>query len=538
MAYYLKLVFLILWSLFFHLQIIAQTFSSSNLPLVVINTNGLAIQNTPKIMVEMGIIWKENGNRNSLKDPKNNYNGKVGIEIRGSSSQQYPKKSYGFETRLDEETELNVSLLGLPAESDWVLYAPYTDKTMIRDVLTYILNASFGHYSPRCRFVELFINDNYEGVYVLMEKIKRDENRVDIAKLKPTDNSGEDLTGGYIIKIDKTTGGTGEGWSSEYINKTGRTYYQYEYPEDDEITIAQKTYIQAWLRNMEQSLYFQKFNGTGNYHEYLNDSSFIDFMITNELSKNIDGYRLSSFLYKDKNEKLNCGPIWDFNLSYGNANYHQGWLTTGFQYRASLSGDYFQNPFWWEKLMLDQNFVFKLKNRWNKLREKQLSTNRIHFVTDSLVNLLSEAETRNYQRWPIIGKYVWPNYYIGTSYEEEVLWMKNWINNRLLFIDQAWMITSTEKMASVNNQIFSVFPNPFVNELNIQTTRNFEQICIVKLLNSEGKLISQSTMDLMAENSKLNLSNSHLIQPGIYIIEISMNGKNIFRQKIVKKSQF
>ena len=279
--------------IFFPFCTLAQTFTSSNLPLVVINTNGKWINDDPKITANMGIIWNGVGKRNSLTDPKNNYNGNISIEARGSSSQGFPKRSYGFETKSLDLMDMDVSLLGMPEENDWVLYAPYTDKTMIRDVLTYTLDASMGHYSPRCRYVELFLNGNYEGVYVLMEKIKRNENRVDIAKLLTTDNMGENLTGGYIIKIDKSTGGGGDGWFSYYINNTNNTYYQYDYPKSKEITPAQKTYIQTYVRNMEKALYLEKFSGTGSYHEYLNDSSFIDFMIINELSKNIDGLESS-----------------------------------------------------------------------------------------------------------------------------------------------------------------------------------------------------------------------------------------------------
>ena len=207
----LKNVFPFLLFILFPFIGLAQSFTSSNLPLVVINTNGQAIVDDPKIIANMGIIWNGPGNRNSLSDPMNNYNGKIAIEIRGSSSQMFPKKGYGFETRATDLSDIDVSLLGMPEENDWVLYAPYTDKTMIRDVLTYTLDASLGHWSPRCRYVELFLNGNYQGVYVLIEKIKRNKTRVDIAKLTLTDNVGEDLTGGYIVKIDKTTGGGGDG---------------------------------------------------------------------------------------------------------------------------------------------------------------------------------------------------------------------------------------------------------------------------------------------------------------------------------------
>ncbi|HET6556278.1 MAG TPA: CotH kinase family protein [Prolixibacteraceae bacterium] len=438
--------------------------TSSNLPLVFIDTKGKTIVDDPKINATMGIIWNGPGKRNALTDPKNDYNGQISIEIRGSTSQLFPKKSYGFETKSIDLDDEDVSLLGLPKENDWVLYASYTDKTMIRDVLTYTLDASMGHYSPRCRYVELFLNNRYVGVYVLMEKIKRNKNRVDIAKLPPTDISGENHTGGYIIKIDKINGSGGEGWSSDYFNNTNHTYYQYDYPKAKEITSEQKAYIQSYVKNMEKALYLEKFTGTGSYHEYLNDTSFIDFMIINELSKNIDGYRLSSYLYKGKNDKMNCGPIWDFNFTYGNCYYYDGESPTGFVYQEDCSGDKWQNPFWWNKLMRDRAFVQKLKKRWSWIRQHEFSNQRITFVTDSLVNLLSEAQVRNYKRWPkVIGYKIGPNYYVGPTYASEVTWMKNWITQRLAYLDKQWYYdpaSNENRLASqsdsVNAHIFSL----------------------------------------------------------------------------------
>src|SRR5665811_1630254 len=187
----------------------------SNLPLIYINTNGRQIPDNPKISAEMGIIWNGPGETNQTSNSFNHFNGKISIEIRGSSSQMFPKKSYGFETKDELGEDMDFPLLGLPEEEDWILYAPYSDKTLIRNVLTFVLAEPLGHYTPRCRFVELFLNNKYQGVYVLMEKIKRDKNRVDIANLKLEDNAGDELTGGYIVKIDKTTGSGGRGWYSK-----------------------------------------------------------------------------------------------------------------------------------------------------------------------------------------------------------------------------------------------------------------------------------------------------------------------------------
>jgi hypothetical protein len=152
---------------------------------------GRQIPDEPKILVNMGIIWNGEGNLNHTSDTLNHYNGKIAIEIRGSSSQMFPKKSYGFETRDEAGEDIDFPLLGLPEEEDWIFYGPYTDKSLIRNALTFTLAQTLGHYASRFVFVELFLNNQYQGIYMLMEKIKRDKVRVDIAKLNPDEVSGD-----------------------------------------------------------------------------------------------------------------------------------------------------------------------------------------------------------------------------------------------------------------------------------------------------------------------------------------------------------
>ena len=175
---------------------------SSNLPIFIINTNGQQIVDEPKITAHMGVIFNGDGNINNVTDSMNAYNGYIGIEIRGSSSQSFPKKQYGVETRDSLGEDLKVSLLGFPEETDWILSAPYNDKTLMRDPVTYKLSNEIGRYASRSRYCEVIINGDYKGVYILFEKIKRDKNRVDVKKISESDTTGDALTGGYIIKIE------------------------------------------------------------------------------------------------------------------------------------------------------------------------------------------------------------------------------------------------------------------------------------------------------------------------------------------------
>jgi hypothetical protein len=460
---------------------LAQAFTSSNLPVIIINTNGSAISNEPKIIADMGIIYNGVGVRNSITDPYNNYSGKIGIELRGSSSQLFPKKQFGVELWDATGNGINASLLGMPAEEDWVLFAPYNDKSLMRDVLAYKLGRDLGRYAPRTRFCEVVINGEYEGVYVLMEKIKRDDNRVAIGKLNPDEISGDDLTGGYIIKIDKESGSGNGGWGSSYFppNRSGnqQIYFQYDYPSAAGIVSEQRNYIRQYVNSFETVLNSDAFNDRVNgYVKYIDDDSFIDFFIINEVSKNVDGYRLSTYLHKKKDSdggKLHMGPLWDFNLGFGNANYctqgnPEGWVTN---FNNVCSQDWWLIPFWWDKLYSDGAYRNKLAARWNELRLNQLNTDRILTYIDSVANVLNaESQQRNFQRWPVLGQYVWPNYYVGPTFASEVSWLKNWIVSRLSWMDANMpkLITGIENNAS--DFSIEMFPNPFHDQVQINYT--------------------------------------------------------------------
>ena len=429
--------------LFLVLPTIGQvTFTDSNLPIVILETNGVEIPNEPKITATMRIVNNGPGIRNSVNGPFNEYDGQIGIERRGSSSSNFPKKQYALETRNADGSNNNVPLLGMPEENDWVLYAPYSDKSLLRNKITFDIARDMGRYATRTVLCEVVLNGDYQGVYVMMEKIKRDDNRVDIRRMTEEDNSGDELTGGYIIKIDKTTGVNNDGWLSTfppYPNASQRVLYQYHVPDEDEITEEQKAYIEDYVFEFEDMMdsptYDDPFTG---YHEVIDIESFVDFFIVNEIGRNVDGYRLSTFLYKDRDSeggRLNMGPLWDFNLAFGNADYYEGWLTSLWQMNFQVQNDGFQVPFWWEILFADPIFHNALSTRWNKVREDELHTDSLLAYIDGEVALLNESQARNFQRWPVLGNYVWPNWFVGNTYEEEIVFLKDWLENRLDWMD-------------------------------------------------------------------------------------------------------
>lgn len=419
----------------------AVVLPENKLPLVSISTNGNQIVDEPKVNATFTVT---EGNEVT-------YEGNMGIEFRGASSQGFPKKAFGFETRDAANEDLDVSILGFPEEEDWILYAPYSDKSLMRNMLIYDLSRAIDQYASRTKFVEVAINGVDQGLYVFMEKLKRDSNRIDINNLKEDEISGDDLTGGYILKIDKTAGtNLGEGYNDQNsfvsaFDPPNATVGQninflYEEPDAEDITMEQKTYIANYVGGFEAALASDNFmDPVTGYEAFIDVDSFIDFFILNELSNNVDGYRLSTYMHKDKNGKLKMGPIWDFNLAFGNANYCEGGTTNvwGYKFNERCPEDFWQVPFWWELLLQDPGYVAKLKSRYNTLRGGALSNGALLSKIDEYTTVLttSGAVEANFTAWPVLGTYIWPNNFVGNTYAEEVGYLNSWLQDRLLWLD-------------------------------------------------------------------------------------------------------
>ncbi len=447
---------------------------NSHLPLVVIDTYGMTIPNEPKITVDMKIIDNGPGRTNTLFDPGNVFTGSAAIEIRGQSSQMFPKKSYGFELRNTLGDEVTAPLLGMPAEADWILYAPYSDKTLLRNALTFHLGGHMGRYQPRFRFCELYINGDYKGIYQLTEKIKRDPNRVDIAKLNPDELVGDDVTGGYIVKVDKTQDLLYSEFFISYPDITfpnSRAYsWTWDYPKAGEIAQAQKAYFQSFIKTAENALNGSNFNSAhSGYPKYLDVPSFIDFQIVNELANNVDGYRYSTFFHKDKDSnggKLVAGPLWDFDLCYGNVDYAPERLATNYWLYTNYGPREDHCMHWWYRLMQDPAYRDALKLRYSILRRGILHSDSIMEFIDSQTGYLGAAVDRNFKRWPVLTQYVWPNSGVRNTYSAEVFFLKDWISRRLDWMDTQWLVPVAAPGLTAHSGV-QVWPNPFRGELHL-----------------------------------------------------------------------
>lgn len=426
-----RLVFL---TFFAAVAIIAhgQYLSSSNLPIVIITTdNGASIPDEPKIGATMKILYVNDTTINYLSNQNDslylNYNGRIGIELRGSTSQNHSKKPYGFETRMaDDVTNNNVSLMGLPAENDWVLNPMNDEPSYVRDNLSYILAGRLGHYAPRVKYCEVIVNGDYRGLYFLTEKIKIDAHRVNIVSMDSTDNATPDITGGYIFKADKLTGGDVPAWSTTAYDYWENVDYIYHEPKPEVITPAQGTYLQAYFNTMQAVIAAHDQDVSHGFPAYVDIPSFVDYMIMGELSSNVDIYQKSTFFHKDRGGKLRAGPVWDFNLAYG---YDFGSVgRSGYDVLQFANGDNTGSDFW-HQLYEDNFYRCYLMHRWEELTAPgaPLHYDSVIHVMDSLTAQISTAVSRDRVRWVRIYDY---NDHLNT--------MKTWLQHRYTWLNHEW----------------------------------------------------------------------------------------------------
>lgn len=503
---------------------------TSHLPILKINTNGLVIIDEPKQDVQLAIIHNESG-INHVDDPANHYEGIIGIEIRGSSSQWFDKKGYGLETRTETGENRNVSLFGFPEENDWILHGPFSDKTLMRNALAYTLAGEIMAYAPRTQFVELLIDNNYQGVYLFCEKIKRDKGRVDVNKMDPED---EDLSGGYILKFDKAPSQSDAfGFFSQFPPFTGAwqgTFFEYHYPKPADITPAQADYIKSYIRNLEEVLFSDNFEDPENgYQQWIDVGSFIDYFIINELSKNPDGYRLSTYMYKDRDSidtRLHLGPVWDFNLGFGNVDYctqgnHIGFVVQNFN--NLCINDFWVIHFWWEKLLTDPWFLEQLKARWFSLRADVLSNGRLNERIDSMAFMLDEAQGRNFQQFPILNQYIWPNFTVEGSYDAEVDRLRRWVVDRAIWIDNNLDVLANVNFDNTLQVPVKVIPNPTAGEAVLQFYSHENAEVHLRVTDASGKTVmSNFVRDKVSGFNEIHLP-AH-VPGGVYFYNLTHNG--------------
>jgi formylmethanofuran dehydrogenase subunit D len=426
----------------------AQTVDSTNIPLVIINTQDSIIA-ASKVNGTIKIIDNGPGKMNHPGDAPV-YSSNIGVKYHGSFSLYFPQKSYAFETRDALNNSVNVSLLGLPAENDWILLQHYNDKSFVRNTLTFRLFQEMGHYASRAKYCEMYVNNHYMGVYTLIENIKRDKNRVNIAKMTATSNVGDSLTGGYIFKVDNI-GADDITWNSSHAPtgySVGSVQFIYSYPKSEDITTQQKNYLKNYVDTFENAIFGNGYTDPRyGYNKYLDVQSFVDYFITGEFTRNIDAYKKSAFFFKDNISNgglIHAGPVWDFDWAYKNFSecFENTLDGSGWAYKIYDCSPWPVPPAWTMRLVSDTVFANKCHDRYFQLRKTILSIPQINFYIDSIANLLDGPQKRHYALWNTLGKR--PGVEIlGTpeidsfpkTYQGEVAKLKKWISQRLDFLD-------------------------------------------------------------------------------------------------------
>lgn len=507
----------------------AQNLTESNLPIIVIDSGIEQINADGRVNANMKVYFNEDGSINKLTDEPTNYDGNVGIKFRGQSSLFiYEKKGYSVETRDELGDDLSVNLLGMPKESDWVLHGPYGDKSLMRNALLYTLADDITPFAPRVQMTEIIVNGNYQGVYLFTEQIKRDDSRVDIAKLKDEDIAGDELTGGYILKIDRADA-EDIGWTSPYSeSNTQPTNFVHVYPDAGDIQPEQKEYIENWMTAFEDNLASDDYTDpVVGYRKRINTESFIDYMLLNELSRNVDGYRLSTYMYKDKDlndDELHLGPVWDYNLAFGNADYCNGSDIEGWAYDFNdvCSDDSFQVHFWWKRLLTDPTFEADLKDKWMRLRNGKFTNANINALIDGFEAQLQEPQQRNFQRYPILGQYIWPNNFVGDTYQSEVDYLREWIMERMAWMDAEFDIELSAEESELKDIRLS--PNPTSGVIQI-IGESIDNNATLEVLNLTGQTLMKTAFSNSIDVSSLERGN--------YLIHISSN-EGVIVKKFVK----
>ncbi|AEF80179.1 CotH kinase family protein [Leadbettera azotonutricia] len=384
----------------------------SDIPVMSIDTSGRPIDSRD--------IWVE-GASYELFDNNGMMAGNTDIKGRGNSTWlDWPKKAYAL------KCSKKTTLLGMPEHKRWNLLANYVDKTLLRNDVALTMGKIFEdglRWTPRFRHIQLYVNDEYQGLYQLVEAIKIDANRVNVSEI-----TKENPERGYILEIDARLG--------EVFNFTTTKGVMFTCSDPDENlkelingdtrTIFEK--IRTDVQHVEDILYSNNFRDPDEgYRKYLDIDSFVDWYLVNEITKNNDAtFWLSTFMYYDSDREKYCmGPIWDFDVALGNFVGEPGEYAVGF---------YIQYSIWVSRLFEDPYFVSRVKEHWNA-KKSEIVTLQQHI--DESVRFLERAQDQNFKKWDILGMNVYPNVVVTGSYRGEIDYLKTWLAQRTTWLDMA-----------------------------------------------------------------------------------------------------
>jgi spore coat protein CotH len=327
------------------------------------------------------------------------------IRGRGNSTWEHPKKPYQMKLA-DKE-----AFLGMAEDKKWLFLAEYSDKTMLRNRMAFELgDLSSLAWTPDSEFAEVYLNGLYNGTYHITQKVEEDGDRVDLGDT------------GFLLEIDQP-----ERLDADDVSfNTDRYLVNIKEPElvkDD----AQYQYISTYVNEFEDTLFGANFaDPTTGYAAYINVDSFVDWFLINEITKNVDAQWWSSiFFHVIPGEKINMGPLWDFDLSFGNVDYADSQYAQGWWVRENV---------WIDRLLDDPAFVARVKTRYAYFKSQQ--TNLLNQI-DDYASYLQFAQAENDAKWQTLGEYVWPNPVVFDTHQQEVNHLKTWFTDRMTWLDGA-----------------------------------------------------------------------------------------------------
>jgi len=417
--------------------------TTHDLPVIIIDDYGAGkpVKSTYKDCAIM-VLEPKNNELTLLQDPA--IATRAGIHIRGQSSGNFEKAPYRIELRDNDENDAKYKVLGMGADGDWALLSPYPDKSLIRNALAYTLGEEMGLQAPGWRHVEVYLNtdnqplsaDDYQGVYLLVETPEIQKNRLDIAKLKDTDLTEPNISGGYLMQFNMQ--------AAEAPLIKGNGWNDLELTEPSDALPQQITWITNYIQKTHNAIHSSNpSDPTTGYPAYIDVDSFVNFIITNELGREADAYMRSTRIYKDRDKKLCAGPLWDYDLAYdcytGMSGFGGGTSSTiqGWQFKPMMFGGMGTTCDWYNTLMNDPSFQSKISARWKELRNGPLSDAQLSAQVRGLSAPLKNAANRNFKKWNILNTSQIGGFGTQTTqtWEQQLTILENFLLKRAAWLD-------------------------------------------------------------------------------------------------------
>jgi hypothetical protein len=428
---------------------VARAFdASSDLPILVVDGYGGGKPEDKEVYLRAAfMLFEPSGGMASLSSLPTVAT-RSGFHVRGQSSAGFPQTPYRLELWDNADQDADYALLGLPADSDWALIPPYYDRSLLRNPLVYDLGRELGLEAPRWRFAEVYLNyegralseADYQGIYWFSETIKNASVRTNLQQLREDDTTLPDISGGYIFKFDQAAAEepilecTGSepisGGFGGPMGGGGTCWVDLEVVDPEVPNAEQEAWLTTHIQSFHDSLHQTPI---GDYAAYIDVPSFIDYLIINELTRNVDAYVRSAFYFKDRDGKIKAGPLWDYNFSLAVGGSGTIDPAGGFQFDGTRNVNN-----WYPKLVADPAFMAQVSARWLDLRQGLLSEAAIDERITALAAPLANAIARDYAKWPV-ADVIEPSGFVQgptvATWEGQVEALRTFIRARLMWMD-------------------------------------------------------------------------------------------------------